>query len=136
MTGRPSAPFAASPRFLRFLMVGVFNTGVNYGIYALFIFAGLGYIAAATLSFAVGLVVSFRTHSRYVFDAGGVRAFFPYVVSWLAIYLLHITVLGLLVRNGMDSYLAGAILVPPVAVISFLVMRFVVFRGRAAPKDA
>jgi len=93
VTGRPSAPFAASPRFLRFLMVGVFNTGVNYGIYALFIFAGLGYIAAATLSFAVGLVVSFRTHSRYVFDAGGVRAFFPYVVSWLAIYLLHITVL-------------------------------------------
>jgi putative flippase GtrA len=123
-------------RFLRFLVVGGLNTALNYGIYALLIFVGLGYIAAATLSFVAGLVISFKTHSRFVFDGRGNRAFLPYVASWLAIYLAHITTLGFLVRSGMNSYLAGAILVPPVAVISFLVMRFVVFRGRTAPKDA
>jgi hypothetical protein len=43
-----------------------------------------------------------------------------------------VSLLGLLVRNGMDSYLAGAIMLVPTALLSFAVLRWVVFRERPA----
>jgi putative flippase GtrA len=117
-------------RFLKFLVVGGLNTAFNYGIYALFIYLGAGYFIAATMSFVIGIFVSFLSHGRYVFQsrASPYRSFFLYVVSWIALYVANVSVLGLLVRNGVDSYLAGALMVPPMAVLSFVVLRFIVFR--------
>ncbi len=123
-----------SSRFLRFLLVGGLNTAVNYGIYALLLFAGLGHLAAITISFGIGLVISFRAHARFVFDGGGYPAFAIYVGSWLLLYALNATILDLLVRQGMDEYLAGAILVPPFALLAFFVLRHVVFRAAAPVK--
>lgn len=118
-------------RFLRFLVVGGLNTAVNYGIYALLVYLGLGYLLAATLSFVTGLVISFKTQGRFVFEGRGKRAFARFVASWLLIYVVHVSLLGLLVRGGMDSYLAGALLLVPTALLSFAVLRLVVFRERA-----
>ena len=121
-----------SARFFRFLVVGGFNTAFSYGIYAFCIFIGLGYFLAATISFIVGMLFSFKTHGSYVFHSRSNRAFGPYVVSWLLLYLANVGMLGLLTGNGVDSYLAGAVLVVPMAVLSFLVLRFVVFREGGA----
>jgi putative flippase GtrA len=119
-------------RFLRFLIVGGLNTAVNYGIYALLLFLGLGYLPAATLSFVTGLVISFKSQGRFVFQNRGRASFVRFVGSWLLIYVVHVSVLGLLVRSGVDSYLAGALLLVPTALLSFAVLRLVVFRERAA----
>jgi putative flippase GtrA len=124
----------SNARFLRFLIVGGFNTAVNYGIYALLLFGGLGHLAAITLSFAAGLVISFRVHARFVFHGGGYPAFALYVGSWLLLYALNATVLDLLVRRGLNEYLAGAILVPPFAILAYFVLRHVVFRVAAPAK--
>jgi putative flippase GtrA len=115
-------------RFLKFLIVGGFNTAFNYGIYAFFLFAGLGYFVAATISFLVGLIVSYKTHGRYVFRSSGNRSFSLYVISWLFLYLTNISALGFLTRYGVDGYMAGALLIPPMAVLSYVVLRFAVFR--------
>ena len=115
-------------RFFRFLVVGGLNTAFNYGVYAFFIFSGLGYFLASTISFIVGMVVSFKTHGRYVFHNYSNQSFYLYVISWLVIYLANVSMLGLLIRNGVDSYWAGVLLIPPVAVLSFVVLRFIVFR--------
>lgn len=117
-------------RFLRFLVVGGLNTAVNYGIYALLVYLGLGYLLAATLSFVTGLVISFKTQGRFVFQDRGKHSFARFVASWLLIYVVHVSLLGLLVRGGMDSYLAGALLLVPTALLSFAVLRLVVFRER------
>lgn len=122
-------------RFLRFLVVGGLNTAFNYGVYAFFVYVGTGHVVAATISFCVGLVVSFTTQGRLVFQSRGNRGFVPFVLSWLLIYVAYVAVLDLLVRAGIDEYLAGAILLPPVVVLSFVVLRFVVFRDRGpAPR--
>ena len=101
-------------RFLRFLIVGGLNTAVNYGVYALLLFLGLGYLPAATLSFVMGLVISFKSQGRFVFQSGR-ASFVRFVASWLLIYVVHVSLLGLLVRSGMGSYLAGALLLAPTA---------------------
>jgi putative flippase GtrA len=117
-------------RFLRFLVVGGFNTAFNYGVYALCVFAGTGHVIAATISFVVGILVGFATHGRIVFQSPGGRGFVPFVLSWLLIYVVYVAILDLLVRRaGINEYVAGAAMLPVVVVLSFLILRFVVFRG-------
>jgi putative flippase GtrA len=126
-----SPTLSVHARFLRFLIVGGLNTAVNYGIYALLVYLGLGYLLAATLSFVAGLVISFKSQRRFVFRSRGKHSFTLFVASWLLIYVIHVSMLGLLVRSGVDSYLAGALLLVPTALLSFAVLRLVVFRERA-----
>jgi putative flippase GtrA len=110
-------------------VVGGFNTAFNYGVYALSLFLGAGHVIAATISFVVGIVVSFTTHGRLVFESGGKRGFMPFVLSWLLIYAAYVVVLDLLVRRaGMNEYLAGAVMLPFTVVLSYVILRFVVFR--------
>jgi len=118
-------------KFFIFLFVGGINTTVNYGIYAFLIYVGLGHIIAASCAFAVGMVFNFKTHGKFVFGAGNKNSFYLYVVCWLVIYCVNIGALDLLIRNGADSYLAGLLMIPPMAVLAFLVLRFVVFRSTA-----
>lgn len=117
-------------RFAKFLLVGGSNTLLNYCLYALLIYLGLGYALATTIAFIIGLVVNFKTQGRLVFNTNSNRPFFLYVVSWLGIYLTNLWLLGLLIAQGADSYLAGAIMIPPIAVLSFVVLKFVVFREK------
>lgn len=115
---------------VKFIFVGGVNTAVNYGFYAVLIFAGMWHVAAATLSFVFGVLFNYYTHGRFVFGNRSNRAFHRYVISWLFLYLANVTTLDLLVKSGINSYLAGAFLVPPMAVLAFVVMRFIVFRPR------
>lgn len=117
-------------KFAKFLLVGGSNTLLNYCLYALLIYLGLGYALATTIAFIIGLVVNFKTQGRFVFNINSNRPFFLYVVSWLGIYLTNLWLLGLLIAQGADSYLAGAIMIPPIAVLSFVVLKFVVFREK------
>ena len=121
----------ALARFARFVVVGTLNTALGYAIYALLLHAGLDYRIATTVSFCVGLAVGFRAHSRLVFGAPG--RFERYAASWIAIYFAHLGALTLLVRAGVDAYLAGALLLVPNVVLSFLVMRYLVFGRQVGP---
>lgn len=115
-------------RFVKFLIVGGLNTALTYLIWAFFIFLGLGYFLASTFTFAIGLVINFKSQAKFVFDSKSNRPFFLYVICWLIIYLVYLGLLRLLISLGVDTYLAGAISTPPVAVLSFLVLRHIVFR--------
>lgn len=120
--------FFGSPAFLRFLIVGGFNTAFGYGIYALLIFIGLGYLLASTFSFAISLFFNFKTHGKFVFHDRPNRSFYSYVFSWLVVYLVNACFLVLLVNLGVDSYIAGALLILPISIFAFLIMRYVAFR--------
>ena len=115
-------------RFFVFLIVGGINTAVNYGIYAFFIFIGLGHIIAASFAFVLGMLFNYKTHGKIVFGNSDKNSFYLYVVCWISIYCVNIFVLDLLVRIGVDSYLAGALMIPPMAILAFLVLRFVDFK--------
>ena len=130
LRGRRDLPLA---RFLRFLVVGGVNTAVGYAIYALALFATGRYVLASAISLVMGIAFSFKTHRRFVFDAAGPQAgpFARYVAAWAVIYLLNLGGLALLVHAGVDAYLAGAIMILPVAALSFAIMRWLVFPAPA-----
>lgn len=109
--------------------MGGLNTMLNYGIYTLLLYLGLDYSLATTVAFIAGLIINFKTHGRFVFNSQSNRPFFLYVVSWLGIYITNLWLLGLLIEKGVNSYLAGALMIPPIAILSFFILKLVVFRN-------
>lgn len=114
--------------FVKFLIVGGLNTAFSYGIYALFIFVGLNYLLASALSFVISIIVSFKMHGKFVFSDRPNRSFYVYAFSWLVIYFVNACSLVLLVSHGMSSYVAGIVLIPPISVFAFLIMKYVAFK--------
>lgn len=118
-------------RFLRFLAVGVLNTIFGYCAFAALLFVGVHYSLAALLSTVAGVIFNFFTTGRLVFDSREGSRIWRFVGVYGVIYLLNVVCLRLFKAAGVDLYLAGALLVPPMAVLAFVLNRAFVFTAPA-----
>lgn len=109
-------------RFVKFILVGVLNTAFGYLLYALLIFLGIAPQPALAIAFFVGVLWNYLTHARLVFDQNGFNRIPAYAISYLLIYVLNSGALALLLRAGLHPLLAQAVLLPVIAVISFLLI--------------
>lgn len=112
---------------LRYLVVGTFNTGVGYAIYALFLYMGLDFKLANFLALIIGIVFSFKTQGHLVFNNTNNRLFGRFVVSWGVIYLFSIAVIGYIIHLGFNAYWAGALALPFNVGLSYLAQKYFVF---------
>ena len=116
-------------QFVRFLFVGTLNTIVGYAAYALLLYLGLPYAAASFGALLLGILFSFRTHGSLVFGNRDGRLIFRFAACWGIIYLVNIALIGGLTRLGLSDYVAGALTMLPVALLSYLMQKFLVFEA-------
>lgn len=121
---------ALQHRVFRFLVVGVVNTSFSYGVYALLLYVGLEYWLANFGSLILGILFSFKTQGKYVFQNTNNRLFLRFLISWGVIFVFNITLIGWLIKFGLNAYIAGAIALLPVTVLSYVVQKFFVFGGK------
>ena len=114
--------------FFRFVLVGILNTSFSYTIYAGLLFVGLKYALANFLALLIGILFSFKTQGRLVFNNPDNRLLGRFVLSWALIYLCTITLIGRIIALGLDAYSAGAIALPFSVVLSYLIQKHFVFR--------
>lgn len=114
-------------RPLRFLIVGGFNTGLCYLVYAGLVWAGLIFWAANFGALLFGIGLSFMTQGRIVFGNSDPKRFWRFMASWLVIYALQTCAIELLMRQGFNASMAGLIVLPATAVASYLVQKWLVF---------
>ena len=118
-------------QFIRFLIIGTLNTAFAYGLYALFIFVGCHYALAVFLSTVIGICFSFKTLGAFVFDNPDNRLIFKFFSVYVVCYFVNVGILKLLTGAGMQKlYLAGLISSFLVAMVSFFLNKFVVFRRK------
>jgi len=125
-------------RFARFLGVGVLNTAFGYAAYAALVLGGLGPQPALAVAFAIGILWNYATHARLVFGTAGLGRIVPYAGAYGLIYGLNALALGTALRAGLAPLVAQALLVLPMACLSFLLISAVLtghlpFFGRARP---
>jgi len=116
---------------IRFVVVGVLNTAFSYLIYASFLFIGFSYQLANFIALAVGILFSFKTQSHLVFNNPDNRRLGRFVLSWAAIYICVIFLIGQIIALGFDAYTAGALALPFSVVLSYLTQKYFVFRQSA-----
>jgi putative flippase GtrA len=138
-------------QFLRYVLVGGFNTVFGYGLFALlnWLFTGLGsysYMYAAGLANLIAITVNFFGYKWFVFRTRG-----NYLVEWLrclGVYgssmLIGLAGLPILVpilrghlqRPERAPYIAAAILTVVTVVFSFLGHKNISFRHKLDGEDS
>lgn len=121
---------------MRFVVTGGINTAFSYGIYALCIYLGAGYAIASGVSIVCGVLFSYKTTSTMVFGRGYRGSLARYIGSYAIVYAFSVLILRTMDTFGVNPYLAGVLVAPPCAVLSFALLKLFVFRaGRHAPID-
>ena len=115
-------------QWFRFVIVGAFNTGFSYTVYAVFIFFGANYAFANFMGLALGILVGFRTTGRLVFDNTDNKRFYRFVLVWGVIYLITTLTIGRLISTGFNEYEAGLIVLPLSVMLSYFLQKNFVFR--------
>lgn len=133
------------PQFVRYILVGGFNTGFGYSVFALlnWSFRGLGsysYMYAAVLANLVAISVAFLGYKWFVFRTHGnylrewIRCFGVYLSSvliGLAGLPILVPILRPHLRNpGQASYIAAAMLTIVTVIFSFVGHKNISFRQR------
>ncbi len=141
---------------LRYLVVGVINTGLGYGLFVLCLyllnrisparFLYLTVIAASLISTPINITISYFNYKFFVFRTRGnhlrewLRAFGVYGVSMLP-GLLALSALTRLLQTllhghapfgkGTAGYFAGAVVTGCSTIVSFIGHKKITFRHRA-----
>lgn len=114
-------------QFFRFLLVGVLNTVVGYGIFAVLVWLGLDYAIAIGLATMAGIAFNFFSTGRLVFGSARTSHLARFIVIYAVIYVLNVLGLKLLLGFGLNVYAANALLILPLATLSFLLLRKFVY---------
>lgn len=119
----------------RYYQAGVVNTLFGFGLYALFVRAGLNMYAAQVIAHVLGISFNYLTYSRHVFrDARPAKGRFA--VSYVVNYLLSLATLALVSQVVRSAYLAGAIATVVVSLVNYFALRHLVFSRRASQEAA
>ncbi len=121
---------AGLPQLVRFVLVGIVNTGFSYAIYAGLLYVGLSYAIANLIALLVGILFSFKTQGALVFNNSDNRRLFRFVLAWISIYTLNILIIGRFIALGLNPYTAGALALPFAVLFSYLTQKYFVFREK------
>ncbi|MGV8835496.1 GtrA family protein [Cellvibrio sp.] len=117
-------------QFIRFLVVGVVNTLFGYSIYALLIYLGLSYIYALLFATILGVLFNFHTIGRLVFQSRDKRLIGKFFAVYAITFCLNLLFINLMIKFELSAYLAGAFALVPTTILSFLLNKFFVFKGK------
>jgi putative flippase GtrA len=117
--------------FMRFLLVGLLNTFFGYTIFAFFLFLGFHYSIATLLSTVLGVLFNFKTIGILVFKNTKGNLIVKFVAVYSFIYFLNIVLLKILSSWSLNMYVAGLVLLFPMAITAYLLNKHFVFQERS-----
>ena len=120
-----------SSQFLRFILVGGLNTAFGIGVYCLAIFIGLPYYLAALVSNVLGICFNFITTGSLVFNNSDPRLVFRFVGAYVISYFVNTAIIKVFILMGLNSYWAGILATPFVAICSYGLLKHFVYRKKS-----
>jgi len=114
-------------RFFRFLVVGCINTLFGYGVYGGLILIGMHYTFASLFGIVLGVLFNFVTTGRLVFRFIDFSRIHRFVGVYALSYLLNVGLLTLLIFFGLSDLSAGAVLILPMALFNYQMLKTFVY---------
>lgn len=109
--------------------MGGLNTLFGYGLFAFFIFLHFNYLVAITFGTIIAIIFNFKTTGLIVFKSNDNKLIFKFFGVYLIVYILNVIGLRIFNQFNVSNYIAGAVLLFPMAIVSFLLMRRLVFKA-------
>lgn len=123
------ALFLHNIQFIRFLFIGVVNTLFGYFMFCLFIFLHFHYVLAALFATILGVLFNFKTYGKFVFKVHNNALIFKFFAVYVITYLINIGALKIFNEYHVSNYIAGAILILPMAFLAYILNKKFVFKG-------
>lgn len=117
-------------RFIKFLAVGGLNTIFGYSVYSLLLYIGLHYSLAVLLGTILGVMFNFQTTGKLVFNNKKNILIFKFAGVYCILYFINTTFLYIFNSFKFNMYFAGAIMILPMALMSFTLIKKLVFQER------
>jgi len=114
-------------RFIRFLVVGGINTLFGFGVYSACIFLDSPVPIALLFSMILGTLFNFFSTGHYVFSQFSLHLLPRFLICYLFIYILNICLFEVIFLKINNKIFTQAILVLPLAVLSYFLMNKFVF---------
>ena len=114
-------------QFVRFLLIGAINTVFGYAVFSLFLFLGFHYAVASLLATIVGVLFNFLTTGRFVFNNRDHSLLGKFFLVYAVVYGCNVGALKILDSLAVNLYLAGALLLLPLAILSYILNKTFVF---------
>ena len=115
-------------QFLRFLLVGGINTIFGYLIYSMLILLRLHYSLASLLGTILGVIFNYFTTGRIVFHHRDARLMIKFFGVYGISYLVNLFFLIIFDKLQVNMLIAGAILILPIALLSYFLNKTFVFK--------
>ena len=116
--------------FVRFLLVGALNTAFGYGVFAFLLWLGLHYAVASAIATVLGVLFNFQSTGRLVFDNLNPGGFLAFIQVYVLGYFVNLGFLWVMTRYvGLSAYVAGALMILPMAMLTFFLQRKFVFKN-------
>lgn len=128
------SPMNRGGTFLRFLGTGLLNTAFGYISYALLILVGAPIWVAVGGATLLGVVFNFFSYGKLVFGPPSLDRLPAFMAVYAFLYGLNVALVHLLLANNLDPFMAQALVLPLLAALAFLLMRFFVFTPRSHHK--
>ena len=120
-------------QFVRFIMVGLLSTALNYGVFfALYQQTSLPYLSASAAGYVAGVVLGFLFNKYWTFGSTS-KKHIRDIGSYLAVYTVSL-ILGLGLLEGQVSFLgfnpllANLVTIGFTTITNFLGTKFFVFK--------
>lgn len=125
-----------SEQFILFLVMGGVNTLFYFSLYSLLIYIGLNYAVAVVAATVCGVLFNFQTFGRVVFKNFQFRLLWRFIGVYVVVCGANIAGLKLLEIVGLvNKYIAGAVLVLPVALLGYVLNKMFVFNKKASESE-
>ncbi len=130
-------------QFLKFAVVGVSNTLIAYGVYALCIFLGLPYLIANAIGFFISVLNAYYWSDRFVFKKGEgetrqplqtlLKTYLAYGSTGLVLasFLLYIFV----DKWHISAYLAQILTLAVTVPLNFIINKFWSFKTKTVYEE-
>ncbi len=117
--------------FIKFGMVGVINTLFSYCVYSFFIWIGIHYSIASFISSVAGIIFNFFTTGRIVFKNNDNSRIFLFFGAYGIVWLFNVSCIWCATHLGFTNlYIIGFVMIFPCALLSYFLMKTVVFRSK------
>ena len=113
--------------FARFIIVGLFNSLFGYSIFALLLFIGIHYTIATLTATILGVLFNFKTVGKFVFNNEKNSLIVKFILVYAVAYLINIACLKVFSMLSIDLYLAGFLMLAPMALLTFVMNKRFVF---------
>lgn len=120
----------ANRQFLRFLVAGGVNTLFSFGVNIAAMLSGLPVWLSMLIGTVAGIVFNFFTHGGYAFRDLSAARLPRYVLGYAVVYLVALAAFHVLQLVVPGPFVCQALLVIPMALLSYLIMSRFVFQKR------